>query len=119
MRNVPTNICREPEGLAKTLELWISWSHKPVWRVRRLWCCGRGRVPASVRFAALRAKLKKDPDNFISQPWSIWSVYTNSDWTEGGAASVDLRPICPHGDFDLGLPGGLSRVAMQRRSADR
>ena len=115
IENVPTNICREPEGLAKTLDNLDQLVTKPVGESG-----GYGVVVgtrASKReLAALRAKLKKDPDNFISQPVVNLSVSPTLIGRKVEPRHVDLRPFALTGTSTWVLPGGLSRVAMQRGS---
>jgi len=115
IENVPTNICREAEGLSKTLDNLDQLVTKPVGESG-----GYGVVigpRASKRaLSQLRAKLKADPNNFISQPLVSLSV---SPTLIGGAVEprhVDLRPFALTGDSTWVLPGGLTRVAMKRGS---
>lgn len=115
IENVPTNICREAEGLARTLDNLDQLVTKPVGESG-----GYGVVigprAGKRELAQLRAKLKADPDNFISQPVVGLSV---SPTLIGGAIEprhVDLRPFALTGDNTWVLPGGLTRVAMKRGS---
>lgn len=115
LANVPTNICREPEGLKKTLDNLENLVTKPVGESG-----GYGVVVgprASKReLAELRAKLKADPDNFISQPVVNLSVSPTLVGRNLEPRHVDLRPFALTGTSTWVLPGGLTRVAMKRGS---
>lgn len=113
--NVPTHICGEAEGLAYTLENLESLVTKPVGESG-----GYGVVigpRASKReLARLRAKLRDDPDNFISQPMVNLSVSPTLVGRAVEPRHVDLRPFALTGDSTWVLPGGLTRVALKRGS---
>lgn len=113
--NVPTHICREPEGLAFTLEHLAELVVKPVGESG-----GYGVIigpHASKRVLAdLRRKLKSDPDNFISQPIVNLSVCPTLTRTGVEPRHVDLRPFAVTGESTWVLPGGLTRVALRRGS---
>ncbi|MBT6404560.1 MAG: circularly permuted type 2 ATP-grasp protein, partial [Rhodospirillaceae bacterium] len=115
IQNVPTNICREADGLAKTLDNLDQLVTKPVGESG-----GYGVVigpRASKReLSQLRAKLKADPDNFISQPLVSLSVSPTLIGRNVEPRHVDLRPFALTGDSTWVLPGGLTRVAMKRGS---
>ena len=113
--NVPTNICREPAGLKKTLANLDKLVTKPVGEAG-----GYGVVigpRASKReLRELRAKLEADPANFISQPVVNLSVCPTLVGRAVEPRHVDLRPFALTGKSTWVLPGGLSRVAMKRGS---
>ena len=115
LSNVPTNICREPEGLKKTLDNLDKLVTKPVGEAG-----GYGVVvgpKASKReLAELRKKVKADPDNFISQPVVNLSVSPTLVGRNVEPRHVDLRPFALTGRSTWVLPGGLTRVAMKRGS---
>lgn len=115
IENVPTNICRESDGLKNTLDNLDKLVVKPVGESG-----GYGVVigpRASKRqLADLRAKLKADPDNFISQPVVNLSVSPTLIGRAVEPRHVDLRPFALTGDSTWVLPGGLSRVALRRGS---
>ena len=115
LQNVDTNICREPEGLARTLAHLDELVTKPVGESG-----GYGVVigpRASKReLAELRAKLKKDPANFISQPVVNLSVCPTLVGRRIEPRHVDLRPFALTGKSTWVLPGGLTRVALKRGS---
>jgi uncharacterized circularly permuted ATP-grasp superfamily protein len=116
LKNVPTWRCRESDHLKYVLEhvgeLVIKEVHGSG---------GYGMLigPASdrVTIAAFRAKLKSNPKNFIAQP--TLALSTCPTCVEGSIAPrhVDLRPFVLTGrDRIHVLPGGLTRVAMQKGS---
>ena len=115
LANVDTNICREPDGLAYTLDNLDKLVTKPVGESG-----GYGVVigpRASKReLAQLRKLVKANPDNFISQPMVDLSV---APTLAGGSIQprhVDLRPFAVTGRDTWVLPGGLTRVAMKKGS---
>ena len=115
LENVPTNICGEPDGLKKTLENLENLVVKPVGESG-----GYGVVVgprASKRqLSDLRAKLKSDPANYISQPVVNLSVCPTLVGRAVEPRHVDLRPFALTGETTWVLPGGLSRVALRRGS---
>ncbi len=115
LSNVPTNICRETKGLQKTLDRLDQLVTKPVGEAG-----GYGVVvgpKASKRaLRELRAKLKDDPANFISQPVISLSVCPTLVGRAVEPRHVDLRPFAVTGDSTWVLPGGLTRVALRRGS---
>lgn len=115
LENVETNICREPSGLARTLDNLDSLVTKPVGEAG-----GYGVVigPKATKkeLADLRRKLQKDPANFISQPVVQLSVCPTLVGRSIEPRHVDLRPFALTGDRTWVLPGGLSRVALRKGS---
>ncbi len=115
LANVPTNICREPKGLQQTLDRLDELVTKPVGEAG-----GYGVVvgPRAGKraLAQLRAKLKADPANFISQPMVKLSVCPTLVGRAVEPRHVDLRPFAVTGDSTWVLPGGLTRVALRRGS---
>jgi len=113
--NVDTRICREPEGLAYTLEHLSELVVKPVGESG-----GYGVVigpkAGKRQLSKLRAQLKADPANFISQPVVELSVAPTLAGGAVGPRHVDLRPFAVTGRNTWVLPGGLTRVAMKRGS---
>jgi uncharacterized circularly permuted ATP-grasp superfamily protein len=113
--NVETNICREPEGLAKTLDQLDQLVTKPVGEAG-----GYGVVigpkASAKELAGLRNKLKRNPANYISQPVVQLSVCPTLVGRAVEPRHVDLRPFALTGDRTWVLPGGLSRVALRRGS---
>ena len=115
LENVPTNICRESEGLQKTLDNLDELVTKPVGESG-----GYGVVigPRATKkqLNELRAKLLKDPGNFISQPVVSLSVCPTLAGRTIEPRHVDLRPFTLTGESSWVLPGGLTRVALKKGS---
>ncbi len=115
IENVPTNICREEEGLKKTLDDLENLVVKPVGESG-----GYGVVigpRASKReLKELRAKIIADPHNFISQPMVKLSVAPTLVGKGVEPRHIDLRPFALTGESTWVLPGGLTRVALKRGS---
>lgn len=113
--NVPTHICREPEGLAYTLDHLAELVVKPVGESG-----GYGLLIGPHASAAeledFRGRLNADPANYISQPVVRLSV--SPTLCDGGIEPrhVDLRPFAITGKSTWVLPGGLSRVALRKGS---
>ena len=116
LKNVPTWRCRETEHLAYVLdhldELVVKEVHGSG---------GYGMLigPKSDRttITAFRAKLKSDPKNFIAQP--TLALSTCPTCVDDGIAPrhVDLRPFVLSGRGRIRIvPGGLTRVALQKGS---
>ena len=115
LANVETNICREADGLAKTLDHLDELVTKPVGEAG-----GYGVVvgprASNRELNALRHKLKDDPANFISQPMIKLSVSPTLIGRALEPRHVDLRPFALTGKSTWVLPGGLTRVALKRGS---
>ena len=115
LQNVPTNICREADGLAHTLAHLNELVVKPVGEAG-----GYGVVigpRASKRqLRDLRAVLQKDPANYISQPVINLSVCPTLIGKAIEPRHVDFRPFALTGRSTWVLPGGLTRVALRRGS---
>lgn len=115
LSNVPTNICREKEGLAATLDRLEELVTKPVGGSG-----GYGVVvgphASKKTLRDLRKQVLADPSNFISQPTISLSVCPTLTRTGVEPRHVDLRPFAVTGDSTWVLPGGLTRVAMKRGS---
>jgi uncharacterized circularly permuted ATP-grasp superfamily protein len=115
LNNVETNICREKEGLAATLDRLEELVTKPVGGSG-----GYGVVvgphASKKTLRDLRRQVIADPKNFISQPTVKLSVCPTLTGRSVEPRHVDLRPFAVTGDSVWVLPGGLSRVAMRRGS---
>jgi uncharacterized circularly permuted ATP-grasp superfamily protein len=113
--NVETHICREPDGLAYTLDNLKSLVVKPVGESGGYGITVGPRANAE-EIEACRAQLKTDPANYISQPMVNLSVCPTL--VEDGIAPrhVDLRPFAVTGASTWVLPGGLTRVALTKGS---
>jgi len=112
---VRTHICREPEGLAYTLEHLSELVVKPVGESGGYGITIGPRASAA-QLERARAALLADPANWISQPMIALSV--GPTLTDQGIRPrhLDLRPFAVTGRDTWVLPGGLSRVAMQAGS---
>ncbi len=115
IENVPTQICREREGLAYTLDHLDQLVVKPVGESG-----GYGLIigphASRAELDEFRTKLQADPNNYISQPMVRLSVAPTLCDEGIGARHVDLRPFAVTGRSTWVLPGGLSRVALRRGS---
>ncbi len=113
--NVPTHLCREPEGLAYTLDNLDKLVTKPVGEAG-----GYGVVigprASSRELEATRKAIEKDPANYIAQPMVELSVSPTLIGGNVEPRHVDLRPFCVTGRSTWVLPGGLSRVALRKGS---
>ena len=113
--NVETFICREPQGLAYTLDHLDELVVKPVGESG-----GYGLIigpkASKAEIAEFRDKLKADPANYISQPMIGLSVCPTLTGNGLAPRHVDLRPFAVTGERTWVLPGGLSRVALREGS---
>ncbi|MEO1243878.1 MAG: circularly permuted type 2 ATP-grasp protein [Pseudomonadota bacterium] len=115
LKNVKTYICREPDDLAYVLDHLDDLVVKPVGESG-----GYGIVvgPKATRaeIAAVKAEVKKNPENYIAQPMINLSVCPTLTPAGVRARHVDLRPFVLTGKDSWVLPGGLTRVAMREGS---
>lgn len=113
--NVPTNLCREKDGLQYTLDNLDKLVTKPVGEAG-----GYGVVigpRASQReLEVTRKAIEKEPENYISQPMVELSVSPTLITGRVEPRHVDLRPFCVTGKSTWVLPGGLTRVALKKGS---
>jgi uncharacterized circularly permuted ATP-grasp superfamily protein len=113
--NVETHLCREPEGLAYTLDHLDRLVVKPVGEAG-----GYGITigPRALRaeLGACRDRLLADPANYISQPCISLSVSPTLVDGHVVPRHVDLRPFAITGAKTWLLPGGLTRVALREGS---
>ncbi len=113
--NVETHICREPEGLAYTLDRLEQLVVKPVGESGG-YGITIGPRASKAELEAARAALIADPANWISQPVISLSVAPTLTETGIGPRHLDLRPFAVTGRDTWVLPGGLSRVALKEGS---
>ncbi|MGF1628201.1 MAG: circularly permuted type 2 ATP-grasp protein [Kiloniellaceae bacterium] len=113
--NVDTHICREPEGLAYTLENLDKLVVKPVGEAGGYGITIGPRASAR-ELEKCRAELLADPSNYIAQPMVNLSVCPTVTDDGVQARHVDLRPFAVTGKSTWVLPGGLSRVALVKGS---
>lgn len=115
LQNVETHLCREDEGLAYTLAHLDELVVKPVGESG-----GYGVVvgPKASReeLAECRARVKSQPENYISQPVVGLSVCPTLVDSSIEPRHVDLRPYVITGRDSWVLPGGLTRVALRKGS---
>jgi uncharacterized circularly permuted ATP-grasp superfamily protein len=116
LKNVPTWRCREEEQLRYVLdrleELVVKEVHGSGGYGMLI-----GPKADKATIAGFRAKLKSNPKNFIAQP--TLALSTCPTCVEEGVAPrhVDLRPFVLTGRDRIRIvPGGLTRVALQKGS---
>ena len=116
LQNVRTHLCREPEGLAYTLE------HLHELVVKEVGGSGGygmlvGPHASNEERAAFADRIRADPSNFISQP--TLDLSRAPCFVDGRIEPrhVDIRPFVLQGrDRQEVVPGGLCRVALRRGS---
>jgi uncharacterized circularly permuted ATP-grasp superfamily protein len=113
--NVETHICREPDGLAFTLDHLAELVVKPVGEAGG-YGITIGPRASEAELDACRAKVIADPANYISQPCIDLSVAPTLVDGRVGPRHVDLRPFAITGAKTWVLPGGLTRVALRQGS---
>ena len=115
LKNVPTNICRNPEDLKYTLANLKDLVVKEVH--------GAGGYGMLVGPAASKAEIEefrhaliKNPSGYISQP--TLSLSSCPTFVKEGIAPrhIDLRPFVLSGKTVQMVPGGLTRVALKEGS---
>jgi len=118
LRTVETYVCAKPDDLAYVLEHLGELVVKAVGESG-----GYGMLigPASdtKRIEEFRRRIQEQPRNYIAQPVVPLSRVPAYDATEQRVAGrhVDLRPYCLYdGEKVTIVPGGLTRVALQRGS---
>jgi uncharacterized circularly permuted ATP-grasp superfamily protein len=115
LENVQTNICREAEGLAYTLEHLDELVVKPVGESGG-YGITIGPRASRAQLEAARAALIADPANWISQPVIGLSVAPTLTPEGLRPRHLDLRPFAITGRDTWVLPGGLTRVALKEGS---
>jgi uncharacterized circularly permuted ATP-grasp superfamily protein len=116
LKNGPTWRCREADHLAYTLD------HLEDLVVKEVHGSGGygmliGPKSDKATLAAFRAKLKSNPKNFIAQPTLALSTCPTCVQEGVAPRHVDLRPFVLTGrDRVRIVPGGLTRVALQKGS---
>ena len=113
LSNVESYLCREPEGLAYTLD---NLAHLVVKAVGESGGYGMLVGPHASREErqAFAAKLRATPENYISQPTLALSRAPCLVDGRLEARHVDLRPFVLHGEGARVVPGGLCRVALRK-----
>ena len=113
--NVETHLCREPEGLAYTLDHLDQLVVKPVGEAGG-YGITIGPRASRAELGACRDRLLADPANYISQPCISLSVSPTLVGGQVAPRHVDLRPFAITGAKTWVLPGGLTRVALREGS---
>ncbi len=115
LQNIPTTLCRKPEGLAYTLDNLDKLVVKMVGESG-----GYGMLIGPHATAAERAEyaeqVKADPENYIAQPTLALSRAPCLVGSHIESRHVDLRPFVLHGETTEIVPGGLCRVALRKGS---
>ncbi|RAI43882.1 circularly permuted type 2 ATP-grasp protein [Rhodoplanes roseus] len=116
LQNVPTWRCRDPKHLSHVLdkldELVVKEVHGSGGYGMLI-----GPMADKGKLAAFRTRIEADPKNYIAQP--TLALSTCPTWVERGVAPrhIDLRPFVLTGKDTVRIvPGGLTRVALQRGS---
>ena len=75
-----------------------------------------GPTASSDEIAAFRERIVADPRNYIAQP--VISLSRSPTWCDGvmEGRHVDLRPYIIYGEEVRIVPGGLTRVALNKGS---
>jgi uncharacterized circularly permuted ATP-grasp superfamily protein len=116
LQNVPTWRCREPSHLAYVLD------HLEELVVKEVHGSGGygmliGPKADTASIAAFRSKLKAQPQNYIAQPTLALSTCPTCVADGVAPRHVDLRPFVLTGRDRIRIvPGGLTRVALQKGS---
>ncbi len=113
--NVETHICGEPDGLAYTLAHLAELVVKPVGESGG-YGITIGPRAAAAELEEVRAALRANPANWISQPLIDLSVAPTLTAEGLRPRHLDLRPFAITGRDTWVLPGGLSRVALKAGS---
>lgn len=118
LRSVETYLCANPADLAYVLE------HLPELVVKAVGESGGygmliGPAADQAKIEDFRERIRANPGNYIAQPVIPLSRVPSYDPSMGCMAGrhVDLRPYCLYdGQKVTIVPGGLTRVALQRGS---
>src|SRR5580700_3167331 len=118
LRNVETYLCSRPEDLSFVLE------HLPELVVKAVGESGGygmliGPAAEVGRIQEFRKRIQADCRSYVAQPVIPLSRVPSYDSANGTVAGrhVDLRPYCLYdGEKVMIVPGGLTRVALQRGS---
>ena len=116
LANVDTRLCREPEGLAYTLDHLHEVVVKEVGGSGGYGMLIGPHASASER-AEFADRIRANPANYISQP--VLALSRAGCFVDGRLEPrhVDLRPFVLQGrDEQHVVPGGLCRVALRRGS---
>jgi uncharacterized circularly permuted ATP-grasp superfamily protein len=113
--NVPTYKCRNRDEMEHAL------AHLPELVVKEVHNAGGygmlvGPAATKAEIDEFRAKIRRDPANFIAQP--TLALSTCPTYVDSGIAPrhIDLRPYVLSGENISIVPGGLTRVALREGS---
>jgi uncharacterized circularly permuted ATP-grasp superfamily protein len=117
---VPTYLCREPDGLAHVLGHLEELVLKPTDGSGGYGLLV-GSMASKAELAEARAAIRERPHRFIAQPiqkLSTLPTLTHDPEAPLAPRHVDLRPFAVYGAGDRVdvLPGGLTRVALREGS---
>ncbi len=115
LANVPTTLCREPDGLAYTLDNLDRLVVKAVGESGGSGMLVGPHASGAERDEFARA-LRENPDNYISQPTLDLSRAPCLVGSHIEPRHVDLRPFVLQADRTEIVPGGLCRVALKKGS---
>jgi len=118
LNSVETYLCAKPDDLAYVLE------HLPELVVKAVGESGgygmlMGPAASQAKIEEFRDLIRRNPGNYIAQPVVPLSRVPSYDSASGRVAGrhVDLRPYCLYDGKKVTIvPGGLTRVALQRGS---
>ena len=113
--NVETHLCREPDGLAYTLDNLERLVVKAVGESGGYGMLVGPHASREER-AAFADRLRATPENYIAQPTLDLSRAPCLIDGRLEARHVDLRPFVLHGEDTRVVPGGLCRVALRKGS---
>ena len=114
LANVETHLCREPDGLAYTIDNIEDLVVKEVGGSGGYGMLVGCHASASEREEFV-ARLRANPDNYISQP--VLALSRAGCFVDGRLEPrhVDLRPFVLRGRDEIRIaPGGLCRVALRK-----
>ncbi|MGD8859522.1 MAG: circularly permuted type 2 ATP-grasp protein [Myxococcales bacterium] len=115
LQNVPTHICAEEDARRYVLDHLDELVLKPTNASG-----GKGIVlgPRASRseLEEVRAHIEADPRNYVAQPMLRLSTVPTLIEDDLEGRHVDLRPFVLYGKDVYVLPGGLTRVALERGS---
>ncbi|MBO6826695.1 MAG: circularly permuted type 2 ATP-grasp protein [Sneathiella sp.] len=115
LSNVDTHICGEEDGLKYTLDNIDKLVVKPVGEAGGYGVLVGPRA-TKAELEQRRIELRDDPSNYISQPVVGLSVCPTLVPNGIEPRHVDLRPFAVTGKNTWVLPGGLTRVALNKGS---
>jgi uncharacterized circularly permuted ATP-grasp superfamily protein len=115
LANVETYNCRDPQSLKYVLE------HLAELVVKEVHGSGGygmlvGPQSTKAQIEAFKGKIVANPNNYIAQPTLLLSTCPTLVDASVGPRHLDLRPFVLIGDQVRLMPGGLTRVALEKGS---